>query len=176
MIAPRILLPFLALAITATAAAQTLPNAPQKPPAPLINAGSYNYLFAAGSVCGGGASYASPVTKPTAQCGILFIWPFFELEGGVMGPQASHSAVSAYLTTNFWTQIGPQTNHGVPLATAGYTRMFETGNAFDYGLGYAYPVDKSHSIRFEARDYYTFSGASQHNVILRVSWLVGLAD
>jgi hypothetical protein len=54
--------------------------------------------------------------------------------------------------------------------------MFETGHALDYGVGYAYPIDGSHSIRLDARDYWTFTNPTQHNVLLRVVWLVGIPD
>jgi hypothetical protein len=54
--------------------------------------------------------------------------------------------------------------------------MFETGHAVDYGLGYAHPVDSAHSVQFEVRDYWAFSNPSQHNVVFRVVWLLGLPD
>ncbi len=97
-----------------------------------------------------------------------------------MGPQANQSAVSGYLSANAWTPLGSiplsRNRAALPLAIGGYTRMFETGHALDYGLGYAYPLDESHSIRFEARDYWAFSNPSQHNIVFRVAWLVGLPD
>jgi hypothetical protein len=66
--------------------------------------------------------------------------------------------------------------HGVPLIVGGYTRMFETGHALDYGVAFAKTVDSTHSIQFEARDYWAFANPNQHNVVFRVVWLVGLPD
>jgi hypothetical protein len=157
--------------------AQTLPNAPSKPPAVSPDIGSYSYAYQFGLACGAGASYSSIATKPTVQCGGLTICPLMEFEAGVMGPQATQSLVSGYLTANVWAPLGhPGSKHGVPIVTGGYTRMFETGHALDYGVGYAYPIDGSHSIRLDARDYWTFTNPTQHNVLLRVVWLVGIPD
>jgi hypothetical protein len=103
-----------------------------------------------------------------------------DLEVGVMGPQANRSTLSGYLSTNAWIPLIPPKNlsnkHGVPLVVGGYTRMFETGHALDYGLAFARPVDASHSIQFEVRDYWAFANPNQHNVVFRVVWLLGLSD
>jgi hypothetical protein len=163
--------------LTAIATAQTQPA---KPSTPEPSVGAYGWFGQAGLTCGAGASYSSIATKPTVQCGAIFGFPFFQLETGVMGPQANRSAGSAYLSTNLWLPLMPLQDLGnkreVPLLVGGYTRMFETGNALDYGLAFAHPSDKSHSLQFEARDYWAFSDPHQHNVVFRLVWLVGLSD
>lgn len=156
--------------------AQTLPAAMAKRPAPSAGRGAFEYLYRAGLVCGAGASYDVTATKPTVQCGGLFAVDLFELEAGVMGPETSHSTVSGYLSTNLVFPLGTLKNRGVPLVVGGYTRMFETGSGVDYGLGYAHPVDSTHSVQFEVRDDWLFSNPHQHNVVFRVVWLVGLPD
>jgi hypothetical protein len=97
-----------------------------------------------------------------------------------MGPQASRSAVSGYLSTNAWIPLIPLRDfgkkHGAPVFVGGYTRMFETGHAVDYGFAYDRQIDESHLIQFEARDYWAFSGPSQHNVIFRIAWLLCIPD
>jgi hypothetical protein len=159
------------------AGAQTQPADAGKVAPPPTGGGAYDWWARAGLVCGAGASNSPVATKPTVQCGGLFSFPFFDLEAGVMGPQASQSAVSGYLSTNFWVPLKPLGDkHGVPLLTGGYTRMFETGHAVDYGIAYAHPIDSAHSVQFEVRDYWAFSNPSQHNVVFRVVWLVGLPD
>ena len=86
-------------------AAQTLPATPAKvAPAP-SSAGAYDWFGRAGWVCGAGASTSSVATKPTVQCGGILSGPFFDLEIGVMGPQANRSAVSGYLSTNAWIPL-----------------------------------------------------------------------
>jgi hypothetical protein len=167
--------------LTAVAWAQTQPAAPMKAAAPPASLGAYNYLYWAGLTCGAGASNSTAATKPTAQCGGTFsLLPFFNLEAGVMGPQAKRSAVSGYLSTNAWAPLVPfkhlANKHGIPMVVGGYTRMFETGHALDYGLAFAHPIDSSHSIQFEVRDYWAFANPSQHNVVFRIAWLVGLPD
>jgi hypothetical protein len=145
--------------------------------------GAYSYLYKAGWVCGAGASTSSVATKPTVQCGGVFssFIPFADIEVGVMGPQSSHSAVSGYLSTNLAIPISPFLQdlgkaRGLPLVVGGYTRMFETGHAVDYGVAYAHPIDDTHSVQFEVRDYLAFSNPSQHNLVFRVVWLVGIPD
>jgi hypothetical protein len=164
--------------VTGTSRAQDLPNAPVKQtPAP-VNRGAYNSYGQVGLVCGAGASYSYLATKPTVQCGGLVNFAWLELEAGVMGPQASRSSVSGYLTINAWSALkGPRSSkRGVTFITAGYTRLFETGNALDFGGGYALTLDDDHSLRFDVRDYWTAANPNQHNVVLRVAWLVGLPD
>jgi len=142
--------------------------------------GAYTYFARAGWVCGAGASNSPVATKPTVQCGGIFSGPFFDLEAGVMGPQANQSTVSGYLSTNLFIPLMPLKDlgnrHGVPLVVGGYTNMFQTGNALDYGLAFAHPVDKYHSIQFEVRDYCAFSNPTQHNVVFRIAWLTGIDD
>ena len=65
---------------------------------------------------------------------------------------------------------------GVPLAAVGYTRFFEVGHSIDYGLAYAFPIDNLHALQVEVRDYRVFSNPDQHNVVLRVAWLLSIAD
>jgi hypothetical protein len=161
------------------AGAQTQPADPGKVMPPTAG-GAYDWFGRVGLVCGAGASNSPVATKPTVQCGGLLSFPFFDLEAGVMGPQANQSALSGYLSTNLWIPLVPprhlDNEHGVPLLTGGYTRMFETGHALDYGLAFAHPIDSVHSVQFEVRDYWAFSNPSQHNVVFRVAWLVGLPD
>ena len=75
-----------------------------------------------------------------------------------------------------WIPFTKPREHGFPLARIGYTRFFETGNALNYGVAYAYPLDKSHSVQVEARDYWVFTSPQQHDVVLRMAWLVGIPD
>ncbi len=163
------------------ASAQELPEAPAKPAPSSFGAGAYNYLYRAGFACGVGASTSPAATKPTAQCGgILGLLPFFDLEAGVLGPQANRSDGSGYLSTNVVAPLflphREANRRGFPLLVGGYTRMFETGHALNYGLAYAHTIDSTHSIQFEVLDDWAFANPNQHNVVYRVVWLVGLPD
>lgn len=96
-----------------------------------------------------------------------------------MGPQANRSQVSAYLSENLWVPLHPRSRRGSPVAVGGYTRMFETGHAVDYGLAYVKPIGRlgeMHYVQFEARDYWAFANPNQHNVVFRVIWLFGAGD
>jgi hypothetical protein len=141
-------------------------------------AGAYNYLFRASVACGAGSTHADAVTKPTAQCGAMFtLPPPLELEAGVMGPLAHHPNPSAYLSLNGVAPLGNMGNRfGAPVAVGGYTQIFGTGHTLDYGVGFMHPVDSTHSVQFEARDYWTLEHPDQHHVVFRVVWMVGLPD
>ena len=104
----------------------------------------------------------------------MFSGPFFDLEVGVMGPQANQSTVSGYLSTNLFIPLIPLNDlgdrHGVPLIV-GYSRLFETGHATGLWLALAMPRFGKHkydsdSLRIEVRDYWTFANPAQHNVML----------
>jgi len=105
---------------------------------------------------------------------------FFEI--GVMGPQANRSSASGYLSLDGKIPLSTRGLLYVPTAIIGYTRMFETGHALDYGLAFDSPAIKGNQsygenyIRIELRDYYTFANPNQHNVMLRVGWMTGLPD
>jgi hypothetical protein len=170
---------FASIFFTTVAGAQTQGPAPAKPAPVPTGAGAYNWFVRAGLTCGAGASESTAAMKPTAQCGaIAGIMPFVDLEVGVMGPQANRSQVSGYLSTNAVIPLMPpeKTKQVLPLVVGGYTRMFETGNALDYGLAFAHPLDSSHSIQFEVRDYWANANPAQHNIVFRVVWLVGVPD
>ena len=168
------------LLFTGIAGAQTVPPSAPSPQPASTDTGAYAWWAGFGLTCGSGASAAAATVKPAAQCGALMYMPFVALEAGVMGPQAKQSNVSGYLSTNVWIPlIAPSkvgNAHGVPLVEGGYTRMFETGHALDYGIAFARSIDDAHSVQFEVRDYWEFSNAHQHNVVFRVVWLVGVPD
>ena len=54
--------------------------------------------------------------------------------------------------------------------TLGYTRMFGTGNAVNFGAGLDAILSKYYGIRFEARDYFKLSGNKEHNVVFRIAF------
>lgn len=116
------------------------------------------------------------------MCGFGFTgFPFIMAEFGVMGPLAHYSPFSAYMSIDAPIPVTPSIKayrklRGDPLLIIGYTRMFEVGHALDYGIGYQHPIDESHSLQFELRDYATFANPVQHNVMLRVVWVTGIPD
>lgn len=170
---------FVFIFCSAIAGAQTQGPTPAKPAPEPTGAGAYNWFARAGLTCGGGASESTATMKPTVQCGgIAGIMPFLDLEVGVMGPQADRSPVSGYLSTNAVIPLmSPEkTKRALPLFVGGYTRMFETGNALDYGLAFAHPLDSLHSLQFEVRGYWANANPAQHNIVFRVVWFVGLPD
>jgi putative flippase GtrA len=144
---------------------------------------SDSYLYHVGTFCGVGASTSHAATKPTAGCGVgLTLVPlpvFFEV--GVMAPQANRSDLSGYISLDSSIPLARGSTKYLPLAIVGYSRLFETGHSFDYGLAMALPrfskqSDDSKSLRIELRDYYTFANPTQHNIMFRVGWMAEEAD
>jgi len=120
-------------------------------------------------------------------------WGGFSFEGGYLGPWSKPHTGSAFLSTNYmaaWsfgengkgrTANGSQywADRGwklLPFATAGYTRLFGTGNAVNFGGGIDYRLSETQAIRMEVRDYYSFSSPAQHNIGLRIGFVIYLSD
>jgi hypothetical protein len=168
---------FVVFFLPALACAQAQTSPAPNPAPKSAGIGAYEWNYRAGLTCGAGASESSASVKPTAQCGGMFsILPFLDLEAGVMGPQANRSSVSGYLGTDVVLPLGHPIKHNLPLVVGGYTRMFETGNALDYGLALSRTIDSKHSIQFEVRDYWANANPNQHNIVFRVVWLIGVPD
>ena len=144
---------------------------------------SDSYFFHVGVLCGVGASTSPAATKPSTGCGVgmmLLPVPVFA-EVGVMGPQANRSNFSAYISIDGNFPLTRTDAKYLPSAILGYTRMFETGHALDYGLALALPrpgkpKDPSSSLRIELRDYWTFANPTQHNIQMRIGWMSLEAD
>ena len=159
----------------------TLPHAPspqtyQPPP-------SVSYLFNAGILCGTGASTSPVATKPTFGCGVGFTLlplPLF-FEAGIFAPQANRSNGSAYISFDGNIPLARPTSTYLPIAFVGYSRLFETGHALNYGLALALPrpgkrTGTTDSMRLELRDDYTFANPAQHNITFRVGLMHAVSD
>ncbi|NYF53925.1 GtrA family protein [Tunturiibacter gelidoferens] len=141
------------------------------------------YLYHVGAFCGIGASTSTAASKPATGCGAgmtLVPLPVF-IEVGIMAPQANRSYLSGYISLDSSFPLMRSSSKYLPMAIVGYSRLFETGHALDYGLALALPrfskhKDDSKSLRIELRDYWTFANPNQHNVVLRVGWMGEEAD
>ena len=120
-------------------------------------------------------------------------WGGFSFEGGYLGPWARLKSGSAFLSADYmasWS-FGPKgsgrtasgkpywSDRGwkvLPFASAGYTRLFGTGNAVNFGGGIDYRLDNRYAIRFELRDYYAPASPSQQNVAFRIGWVAYVED
>jgi hypothetical protein len=139
---------------------------------------SATYLYNVGVFCGAGTSTSPAGIVPTTGCGAgltLVPLPIF-LEVGVMGPQGNRSHLYGYMSIDGSIPLACPTNIYLPLAIVGYTRLFETGHALDYGVALALPRfykqrDDSKSLRVELKDYCTFANPTQRNIMLRVGWM-----
>lgn len=120
-------------------------------------------------------------------------WGGFLFEGGYVGPWANLHEGSAFASADYmaswslsqkakgrtasgqpyWSDRGWKV---LPFARAGYTRLFGTGNAVNFGGGFDYRFSHTHAIRVEAVDYYSFSTHPQHNVALRIGFVIYLRD
>jgi hypothetical protein len=105
------------------------------------------------------------------------------MEGGYLAPWARLRAGSALLSFDYmpsWHFARAGTTEPendwkfLPYASAGYTRLFGTGNAVNFGVGADYRFRKTQAIRVDIRDYYSFASPRQHNVALRIGWVIYL--
>ncbi len=169
-----------------TTAAEPLPNAPAPQPVPnqpfaTKTMGHQDVVpYYAGLFCGLGASTSPSVNIPSGGCGAGFTFiplPLF-VEFGVLGPQANRSYVSGYLSVDASIPLARVSASYLPLAIVGYSRLFETGHSFDYGLALDLPhaANRFSTVRVELRDYWTFANPTQHNVMLRVGWISPVTD
>lgn len=143
-----------------------------------------HYAYYGAAFCGLDLGTSEVATVPAASCGVGFSFPITPmfLEVGVMGPQANRSYVSAYLSADAKVPVASSGAGYTPIVIIGYSRLFETGHALDYGIGLETPRlsrlkrDDSKGLLFELRDYWTFANPPQHNVMLRIGWIVGVPD
>jgi hypothetical protein len=75
--------------------------------------------------------------------------------------------------TSYWAEHGWKF---LPFASAGYSRLFGTGNAVNLGGGIDYRLSNTRAVRVELRDYYSFSTPTQHNVALRIAYVIYFRD
>jgi hypothetical protein len=115
-----------------------------------------------------GASFDG--APPNSWFGLLF-------EVGYVAPWSNFKAGSAFLSANYmaaWSLDKKQ--RWLPFATVGYSRLFGTGNAANFGGGLDYRYKNNDAIRFELRDYATFTGPRQHDVALRFGFVFYVPD
>jgi hypothetical protein len=117
----------------------------------------------------GGQYFASPFGKKIVPA------PQFEL--GAIGPLSTRRPVDGLVSFNLMLANEIPHKEVYPFVVGGLTRMFLTGNAVNYGIGF--DVGRNHankSVRFEIRDYYLFSGLPQHVVGFRIAFGNFIAD
>jgi len=101
--------------------------------------------------------------------------PQFEL--GIAGPIPGGHPVDGFVSADamFANKLPHRPTY--PFLTGGYTRIFATGNAVNFGLGVDLGKhDSNRLIRIELRDYYLFTGPTQHIVGLRIGFGTLIAD
>ena len=163
----------IALGISSIARAQST-NLPSNPSPQTRDYGvdcAYTNIFA------GAAATISPATHPAVTAGITFgqyaarparITPVPQFELGIIGPLTNHP-LDGFVSADymFATKI-PQLNL-YPSITAGYTRLFVTGNAINFGIGLDLGRAQSSVLtRIELRDYLLLSSTPKHIVGLRI--------
>jgi hypothetical protein len=96
------------------------------------------------------------------------------IEGGYIGPVNSFSAGSAILSLNYLGKFRFSDNRDskvTAFATGGYTRMFGTGNAVNFGGGFDFKLGETTGVRLELRDYRQSGPPAEHNFAVRIALL-----
>jgi hypothetical protein len=100
------------------------------------------------------------------------------IEGGYVGPVNSFAAGSASLSLNYRGKFKFSDNSDskvTAFVTGGYTRMFGTGNAINFGGGFDFNIGETTGIRLELRDYRRTGGPAEHNFAVRIAVLKTVA-
>jgi len=103
----------------------------------------------------------------------------FLFEGGYAGPARDFAAGSALFSANYLGTFLMQKSKSqifLPSFTGGYTRLFGTGNAINFGGSLDFVLSQKRALRFEARDYLRLSGPKEHNVALRFGYIFYIPD
>ena len=111
-------------------------------------------------------------SRPLFPVGYLF-------EGGYIAPVNSFAAGSAILSLNYLGKFNFSDKSDAKATlffTGGYTRMFGTGNAINFGGGVDCRISDRTGLRFEVRDYRRAGGPTEHNMAIRIALLKTLAD
>ena len=121
----------------------------------------------------GGLTFGQYFARPLGKG--LVASPQFEL--GVIGPLPHGYPLDGLASVDFMFANKLPHRNLYPFLTGGYTRMFATGNAVNFGLGLDLGVKNSDTlVRIELRDYYVFTGPEQHVVGLRIGLGKLIAD
>jgi len=172
----------LVLTIPATACGQSQPSAPQPDPYArgLGTDCAYENFFAGPSVSTAGnfPAFTGGVTigqyfARTFGHGVAAS-PQFEL--GIIGPLPGGHPMDGFASFDLMFANKLPRRNLYPFLTGGFTRMFVTGNAVDFGLGIDLGKDDEHLVRIEVRDYYLFTGPQQHVLSLRIGFGKFIAD
>lgn len=95
-------------------------------------------------------------------------WIGYIFEGGFISPFADLHAGSAIFSINYLTSWkSRRAAKWFPFATVGYSQLFGTGNAINFGGGLDLRLTPKIALRFEGRDYFSFS-PHQHNAAIRI--------
>jgi hypothetical protein len=93
--------------------------------------------------------------------------PQFEL--GFVGPVKGGAPIDGLVSVDYMFANKLRHRHQYLSFTVGYSRLFVTGNAANFGLGFDFGKDEyQRLIRVEVRDYFVFNGVSQHVIGLRI--------
>jgi hypothetical protein len=97
----------------------------------------------------------------------------FEL--GAIGPLANRNSPAAFISYDLGVNFLISRNtHTVPFVVGGYSYIFGEASALNVGAGTDYYYAQQRAIRLEVRDYFTFTGAPQNNVAIRVAWVFSI--
>jgi hypothetical protein len=115
---------------------------------------------------GAGISFIDPVKfGKSIPLGMMFELSF-------ASPYKDFRSGSAVFSANYAGGFWVSKDY-TPFFTVGYSRIFGTGNALNFGGGVDYMfANYAHVVRFEVRDYKRFSGAKENDVAFRVGYYI----
>jgi hypothetical protein len=124
---------------------------------------------------------ARDLTKPSFTAGVT-LGPYFartlgkgffpspQFELGVVGPLPGGHPLDGLVSINEMFAAKIPHHDLYPFLTGGYTRVFATGHAVNFGAGIDIGKEYKRIIRIEVRDYYLLTGPKQHVFGLRIGF------
>jgi hypothetical protein len=102
----------------------------------------------------------------------------FIFEFGYSGPTNHFDSGSALISLNYAGELlASRRKRLAPFFTAGYTRLFGTGAAANFGGGVDFfRKDFQRAIRFEVRDYFRIASFKEHSAAFRVGYVFCAPD
>jgi hypothetical protein len=137
---------------------------------------------------GAGVTNQSAAAKGSVHFGAAFEWapplklldfsmPGYQFEGGYVGPANNFGSGSALFSANYVRAFHiTKADRFILSATGGYTQLFGTGNAMNFGVGFDIRPNQNSAIRIEIRDYLRTSSFKEHNAAIRVGLIGYICD
>ncbi|MEJ2109545.1 MAG: hypothetical protein P8Z37_06460 [Acidobacteriota bacterium] len=138
-------------------------------------------LYEVSAFGGPGVVNRSSITRSTVHFGVdvRIIRPYYGYKVGMLyeigyaGPINHFKDGAALFSGNYLgSAVIGKSGRFLLFGTVGYTVLFGTEDAINYGVGIDIAIAEKKAIRIEARDYLKYEEPFEHNVALRAAYVM----